>query len=95
VLARGNGEDGSGGGEEEEGKEVGGLEESEARRSRRRSWEGVPSVVSSELMEAKSEWEMVESGRMKTMVMWVISKTSSVRWISASSTSGHPVDVEW
>jgi hypothetical protein len=56
---------------------------------------GGDSAVSSESMEAKSKWEMVESRRMKTMVMRAISKALSVRRISASSTSERPSDAEW
>jgi hypothetical protein len=69
------------------------------RRSRRWNWEVVPSVevtsvASSESMEVKWEWEMAESGRMKTTVMQVMSKASSVRWISGSSTNGDAGDAE-
>jgi hypothetical protein len=54
----------------------------------------VTSVASSESMGVKWEWEMAESGRMKTAVMQVMSKASSVRWISGSSTNGDAGDAE-
>jgi hypothetical protein len=38
---------------------------------------------------------MVESRKMKTVVMRAISKAPSVRRISTSSTSGRPGDAEW
>jgi hypothetical protein len=78
ILGWGDIEDDSGGGEE--GEEVRSLEESEARWSRRRYWEVVPSVeevtstLSSELMGMKSKWEMAECGRIKTMRMRAMSK---------------------
>jgi hypothetical protein len=54
---------------------------------------GGNSAVSSE--SDGGEWEIAESGRMKTVMMHVISKAPSVRQISASSTSGRrPGDAE-
>jgi hypothetical protein len=49
---------------------------------------GGNSAVSSESESDGGEWEIAESGRMKTVMMHVISKAPSVRQISASSTSG-------
>jgi hypothetical protein len=95
MLGRGNEEEGEG----EEGEEVGGLEESDARQSRRWHLEVVlsleaTSAASSESMEAKWEWEMAESGRMKTVVMHVMSKAPSVREISGNSMNGDVGDAE-
>jgi hypothetical protein len=52
------------------------------------------SAASSESMEAKWEWEMAESGRMKMVVMQAMSKASSVREISGNSTNGDVGDAE-